>query len=75
MARRWNTAWCTATTTLWRFTVMNKPRTATVDASPDAVIAPSEIDSVALRRLIEEVQADEPLLTGAYNRTYNRHNR
>lgn len=34
-----------------------------------------EIDSVALQRLIEEVRTSEPLVTGAYNRTHNRHNR
>lgn len=41
-----------------------------------APAAPSpEIDSVALRRLIEEVRTSEPVASGAYNRTYNRHNR
>jgi hypothetical protein len=34
-----------------------------------------EIEGVALQRLIEEVRTSEPVLTGAYNRTYNRHNR
>lgn len=34
-----------------------------------------EIDSVVLRRLIEEVRTSEPVVAGAYNRTYNRHNR
>jgi len=34
-----------------------------------------EIDSVALQRLIEEVRTSEPVVTGSYNRTYNRHNR
>lgn len=35
------------------------------------------VDSVALRRLIEEVRADpaQPFAATAYNRTYHRHNR
>jgi hypothetical protein len=33
------------------------------------------IDSVALRRLIEEVRRGELTQTGAYNRVYHRHNR
>jgi hypothetical protein len=33
------------------------------------------LDSAALRRLIEEVRADELPSMHAYNRTYNRHNR
>jgi hypothetical protein len=38
----------------------------------------SLVDSVALRRLIEEVRrqkADDPVDTTLYNRTYHRHNR
>lgn len=34
-----------------------------------------EMDSVALQRLVEEVRTSEPVMTGNYNRTYNRHNR
>lgn len=38
--------------------------------------APSlEMESVALKRLIEEVRTSEPVMTGNYNRTHNRHNR
>jgi hypothetical protein len=45
-------------------------------AAVSASVVPSlEIDSVALQRLIEEVRTSEPVVTGSYNRTYNRHNR
>ena len=52
----------------------------TVETSQAAAVAapasPSlAIDSVVIQRLIEEVRTSEPVLTGAYNRTYNRHNR
>jgi hypothetical protein len=41
-----------------------------------ALSVPSpEIDSVTLQRLIEEVRTGEPVVTGSYNRTHNRHNR
>lgn len=40
-----------------------------------AVIDIDRLDSVALRRLVEEVRSDEPLNVTAYNRTYHRHNR
>jgi hypothetical protein len=54
---------------------MNKVET-TDTVAVVTVPGPSlEIDSVVLRRLIEEVRTSEPVLTGAYNRTYNRHNR
>lgn len=33
------------------------------------------LDSVAIRRLIEEVRADEIGVSRSYNRTFNRHNR
>jgi hypothetical protein len=33
------------------------------------------IDSVTLRRLIEEVRIQETSAGNSYNRTYNRHNR
>lgn len=55
--------------------LMNMEESAdTVTLSAPA--APSlEMDSVALQRLIEEVRTSEPVATGSYNRTYNRHNR
>jgi hypothetical protein len=34
-----------------------------------------ELDSVAIRRLVEEVRADEADVSRSYNRTFNRHNR
>ncbi|MFF7192927.1 YhhA family cyclophane-containing RiPP [Streptomyces sp. NPDC008079] len=34
-----------------------------------------EAESVALKRLIEEVRTGEPVMSGNYNRTHNRHNR
>ena len=41
-----------------------------------APLEPSlEIDSVAVLRLIEEIRTSEPVMSGNYNRTYNRHNR
>lgn len=40
-----------------------------------AVIEIDRLDSVALRRLVEEVRNNEPLNVSAYNRTYHRHNR
>ena len=45
------------------------------DVSDLLEIEVSEISSPALARLIEEVRNDEPPLTGAYHRTYHRHNR
>ncbi len=33
------------------------------------------LDSEALKRLVEEVENHEVLLSSGYNRTYNRHNR
>lgn len=55
--------------------LMNK----TEAADMMAVAVPSdptlEIDSVVLKRLIEEVRTNEPVMAGHYNRTYNRHNR
>lgn len=55
--------------------MLNSPARDLVDASHaplDLVLA----DSVALRRLIEEVRNEAPVtLTTAYNRTYHRHNR
>lgn len=40
-----------------------------------AVIDVEDIDSVALRRIIEEVRTDGPPRIGGYDRIYNRHNR
>ena len=35
-----------------------------------------EIDSVAIKRMIEEVRSNDPVATaGHYNRTHNKHNR
>jgi hypothetical protein len=55
--------------------LMNKAQTADTVAVATVEDSSLEIDSVVLRRLIEEVRTSEPLLTGAYDRTYNRHNR
>ncbi len=38
-------------------------------------VKPTEISSVVLRRLIEEVRQEEQPNPSAYNRTHNRHNR
>lgn len=46
----------------------------TVAVSAPVVPSP-EMDSVALQRLIAEVRTSEPVMSGNYNRTYNRHNR
>lgn len=47
---------------------------------PETAVQPvsdvSDFDSVAIRRLIDEVRGDEPALVGGrYDRTYHRHNR
>lgn len=56
-------------------TLMNKVETLQEDvAGPASELSP-KMDSIALLRLIDEVRTSEPILTGAYNRTYNRHNR
>jgi hypothetical protein len=51
-----------------------------LDIAADAADVPLDIDvtdSVALRRLVEEIRADPTQVIGAtaYNRTYHRHNR
>jgi hypothetical protein len=38
-------------------------------------IDPTELGSLALARLVREVQSDASLSATAYNRTYHRHNR
>lgn len=40
-----------------------------------AIIDVEDIESVALRRIIEEVRNDDPPRHGGYDRIYNRHNR
>lgn len=47
------------------------------DAVPTAwtTVNPEAIDSVVLRRLIEEVRSDHANGPALYDRTYNRHNR
>jgi hypothetical protein len=43
---------------------------------PETEIKASELDSVAVQRLIAEVRSEKPVLAGGrYNRTHNRHNR
>lgn len=51
----------------------------TAEASTDAVDGATELDvsldSPAIRRLIEEVKAEDVGVPRSYNRTFNRHNR
>ena len=54
---------------------MNKVETLQQESSEAASKLSPKMDSIALLRLIDEVRAGEPILTGAYNRTHNRHNR
>jgi hypothetical protein len=56
-------------------TLMSKVETATTVAVSVPADRSLEIESVVLQRLIEEVRTSEPVAIGAYNRTYNRHNR
>jgi len=43
---------------------------------PETEIKASDLDSIAVQRLIAEVRSEEPVLAGRrYNRTHNRHNR
>lgn len=47
-----------------------------VKKSSNAALADVSLNSFALARVISEVRSEKPLQTaGAYNRTYNRHNR
>ena len=51
----------------------NVPTLAKGEESADLSL---DINSVAVRRLIEEVRSSDSLVASAhYNRTYNRHNR
>ena len=63
----------------WRTSKMPKTKEAQssslADVSELLEIDVSKISSPALARLIEEVRNDEPPSTGAYHRTYHRHNR
>lgn len=54
---------------------MNTEESADTAAVSAPAVPSLEMDSVALQRLIEEVRTSEPVVTGNYNRTYNRHNR
>ncbi len=44
-------------------------------ALKDPVERSLDIDSIAIRRMIEEVRSGDPIVTETYNRTHNRHNR
>lgn len=44
-------------------------------AHDDANTMEVDLDSPAIRRLIEEVRAEENGVPRSYNRTFNRHNR
>jgi hypothetical protein len=55
---------------------MDTTKNAAERASEVALDASSEIDSIAIGRLIEEVRSGDPVAPASdYNRTYNRHNR
>jgi hypothetical protein len=55
---------------------METTKTAAERAPEVALDASSEIDSVAISRLIEEVRSGDSIAPASdYNRTYNRHNR
>ncbi len=53
-------------------TVIDRPLENDIDIALDVDLA---LDSVAVRRLIEEVRVGEAQASRHYNRTYNRHNR
>jgi len=51
-------------------------QTVVEEETDDASAEPVDFDSVVLERLIGEVRAGEPVLTGGhYDRVHNRHNR
>jgi len=54
---------------------MNTVESADTEAASGLDVPPMDTGSVALQRLIEEVRTSEPVVTGSYNRTHNRHNR
>ena len=46
------------------------------EVSYDPLERSLEIDSIAIRRMVEEVRSNDPIAAAAaYNRTHNRHNR
>lgn len=55
---------------------MNTEESDDATAVHEAIERRLEIESVAVRRMIEEIRSGDPVPTSeAYNRTYNRHNR
>jgi hypothetical protein len=54
---------------------MNTEESVDTAAASAPAVSSLDVDSVALQRLIEEVRTSEPVATGGYDRTYNRHNR
>lgn len=55
---------------------MNTEESDGATAVHEAIERTLEIESVAVRRMIEEIRSGDPVPTSeAYNRTYNRHNR
>ena len=56
---------------------MRSDEQTVVEEEAEEVVAESvDLDSVVLQRLIAEVRAGEPVLTGGqYDRVHNRHNR
>ena len=53
----------------------NEQLAQTLERVEDARCLDAPIDSPAIRRLVEEVRAEEVELPRSYNRTFNRHNR
>lgn len=54
---------------------MSTVESADTETASGLDVPPMDTGSVALQRLIEEVRTSEPVVTGSYNRTHNRHNR